>query len=296
VNRNLLISLVLILMAFIFGANYAVMRWSMTTFDPAQFLLIRFALSAPILLIILKITEGTIGIARRDLALTALIGILSVICSEYTNILSIKYTTLANSSLLTVATWPILVSLLAPLFTKERLTLRIVVCGGISIIGVYLIIVGNGVGISFSHEHLRGDLFALCSSFFGALSSVLFMRLMSKYSALRALTWIIIFGTISLLPLTLGAWDDVNWGRLGSAAWGTIGYNVVIVTILASSIWNMCMRKIGVTKANYFRYFIPVASVIAGFIFFNEQITISQMAGGLIIMACLTWISFAKTD
>jgi drug/metabolite transporter (DMT)-like permease len=294
VNRNLLISLILILMAFIFGANYAVMRWSMITFDPAQFLFIRFALSAPILLIILKITEGTIGIARRDLVLTALIGILSVICSEYANILSIKYTTLANSALLTVATWPILVSLLAPWFTKERLTLRIIVCGCVSIIGVYLIIIGNSGGFSFSQAHLRGDLLALCSSFFGALTSVLFMRLMGKYSALRALTWIIIFGTISLLPLTWGTWDDVNWGRLGSAAWGTIGYNVVVVTILASSIWNMCMRKIGVTKANYFRYFIPVASVIAGFIFFNEQITISQMAGGLIIMACLTWISFEK--
>jgi len=207
---------------------------------------------------------------------------------------SIKYTTLANASLLNVAPWPIFAAIFAPLFVKEKFTKRLGVGGAAAIAGVTFIILGGGEGLNLSSDHMTGNFLAFGVSIIGALFNLACMPLMKKYSSLRVSAWFILFGSLFMLPLTLGSWNKVDWSMLEASQYTAIVYNVLICTVFAFVAWNASMFHIGAARANFFRYIVPAAAVIAGLIFFDERITIWQIAGAVCMAAGLVWISTEK--
>ncbi|SHN27509.1 DMT family transporter [Gracilibacillus kekensis] len=281
----------LIFVSVIWGVNFGVSRWAMEVFAAEVFVFLRFGLALPILFLVLKWTEGNLKVEKKDLVKLAVIGLIGVTLLEILVMYSIKFTTLANASLLNVAPWPIFAALFAPLFTKEKMTLRVAVGGMVAIVGVSLIILGGGDGFDLSSEYMVGNLLALSISLIGALFNLACMPLMNKYSPLKVTTWYILFGTLFLFPFTIGGWDGISWTSLSFTTWGAIGYNVVLCTVAAFVIWNVSMKKVGATKSNFYRYFVPASAAVAGALFFNEAIYAPQIIGALIIVLGLAWIS-----
>ncbi|WP_256758906.1 DMT family transporter [Cohnella sp. WQ 127256] len=281
----------LAMVSIIWGANFGVSRSAMETFDPILFSFLRFGLAVPFFFLILKIKEGSVGLPWKVILQLALIGLVGVTGLEIAVMYSIKYTTLANASLLNVAPWPIFAALFAPLFVKEKFTRRLGVGGAAAIVGVTFIILGGEEGLNLSSDHMIGNLLAFGVSIFGALYNLACMPLMKRYSALRVSTWFILFGSLFMLPLTIGSWGKVDWSGLGVGHYTAIIYNVLICTIVAFVVWNASMFKIGAARANFFRYIVPAAAVIAGLVFFDEGITAWQLLGAVCMVAGLVWIS-----
>lgn len=281
----------LVLVAAIWGANFGVQRMAMDTFDPILFSFLRFGLAAPFFFLLLKMKEGSVGVPWKAALQLALIGFFGVTLLEIGVMYSIKYTTLANASLLNVAPWPIFAALFTPLFIKEKFSSRLAVGASAAIVGVCLIILGGGEGLNFSSDNMVGNLLALGTSLIGGLYNVASMPLMKKYSALRVSAWIILFGSLFMFPMTLGTWGQVDWGHLAAEHYTAIGYNVLICTFVAFGVWNACMYKIGATRANFFRYVVPASAMAVGFFFFQESISGWQLAGTLFMAAGLVWIS-----
>lgn len=284
----------LVIVAAIWGTNFGVVRLAMDTFDPALFTFLRFGLSVPIFFILLKITEGSVGVSVKAAIQLMLLGLIGIAVLEIAVMYSIKYTTLANASLLNVAPWPIFAALLSPLFFREAISKRLVVGGVAAMIGVSMVIVGGSEGIDFSSKNMLGNALALGVSVLGALFNLACMPLMKQYSAMRVSAWTILFGSLFLLPLTLGSWGKVAWSELQLAHGITIGYNVLLCTVAAFIVWNYSMYRVGATRSNFFRYVVPAAAVTAGYILFEETITLWQIAGGLCMAAGLVWISLEK--
>ena len=277
--------------AAIWGANFGFSRIAMETFDPILFAFLRFGLAVPCFFAILYWKEGHIGIPLRAALQLALIGLFGVTLLEILVMYSIKYTTLANASLLNVAPWPIFAALFAPLFTKESLTRRLAIGGVIAIAGVCLVILGGAEGFSLSSENMKGNLMAFSISLIGALFNLSCMPLMRKYSALRVSTWFITFGALFMFPLTIGAWGEVAWGELGIKEYSVTLYNVLICTVLSFIVWNAAMFRVGAARSNFFRYVVPAAAVAAGYLMFDEGISLWQMGGAVLMAAGLVWIS-----
>ena len=97
-----------------------------------------------------------------------------------------------------------------------------------------------------------------------------------------------------MLPLTWGSWGKVAWATLNSSVCIAIFYNVVFCTVIAFAVWTSSMKKAGAAKANFFRYAVPAAAVVAGFLFYDETILIGQILGGLLMAAGLIWIGMEK--
>lgn len=284
----------LIFVSIVWGANFGISRFAMDVFSAELFVFLRFGLALPILFTILKWTEGSIKVEKRDLLFFAGIGLFGVTILEILVMYSIKFTTLANASLLNVAPWPIFAALFAPLFTKEKITLRLALGGVIAFIGVTLIILGGQDGFDMGSEHMLGNLIALSISLIGALYNLSCMPLMKKYSPLKVTTWIILFGCIFLFPFTLSGWTEIQWSEFSGSVWAAIAYNVLVCTIAAFLIWNVAMKQVGAAKSNFFRYFVPASAAVTGAIFFNEAIYFTQILGGLIIILGLIWIGMEK--
>ncbi|OBZ11243.1 DMT family transporter [Bacillus sp. FJAT-26390] len=284
----------LVLIAVVWGANFGISRLAMESFNPIVFSFLRFGLALPFFFLILKMTEGSVGIPWRIVPKLALIGLVGITLLEIMVMYSIKYTTLANASLLNVAPWPIFAALFAPLFVKESITLRLIVGGAISIVGVSLVILGGGEGFNLSSENMMGNAMAFAVSIIGPLFNLSSMSLMKQYSALRVSTWTIAFGSLFMLPLTFGSWGQTDWSALNAGHYLSIGYNVLICTVLAFVLWNACMFKVGATRSNFFRYAVPAAAVIAGYFMFDEKIAFIQMCGAGCMAAGLIWISIER--
>lgn len=284
----------LVLIAAIWGANFGVSRLAMESFNPIVFTFLRFGLATPFFFLILKLSEGSVGIPWRIVPKLALIGLVGVTLLEIVVMYSIKYTTLANASLLNVAPWPIFAALFAPLFIRESITLRLIVGGAVSIIGVSFVILGGGEGFNLSSENMLGNAMAFSISIIGSLYNLSTMSLMKQYSALRVSAWTIAFGSLFMLPLTFGAWGQTEWSALHTGHYLSLGFNVLICTVLAFIVWNACMFKVGATRSNFFRYAVPAAAVIAGYFMFDEKITLLQTCGAVCMAAGLIWISIER--
>ncbi|MBU9712598.1 DMT family transporter [Bacillus tamaricis] len=286
-KTNYLYYLGLIAVSIIWGANFGISRWGMDFFSAEIFVFFRFGLAIPVLFLLLYKLEGNIMVEKKDFLKLAVIGIFGVTILEIAVMYSIKFTTLANASLLNVAPWPIFAALFAPLFTKELLTRKVVAGGAIALVGVTLIILGGGEGIDLSSQYMLGNMLALSISLIGALFNLACMPMMKKYSPLKVTTWYILFGTILLFPFTFGGWSDVNWSNLTMPVYGAIVYNVILCTIVAFVLWNLAMSKVGATKSNFFRYVVPAAAAVTGALFFGEPIMLAQILGAAIIMSGL---------
>lgn len=284
----------LALVSIIWGANFGVSRSAMETFDPVLFAFLRFGGAVPFFFLLLKMKEGSVGVPWRVLWKLALIGLFGVTILEIAVLYSIKYTTLANASLLNVAPWPIFAALLAPLFVKEKFTRRLAVGGAAAMIGVTLIILGGGEGLDLSSGHMIGNLLAFGVSILGALFNLSCMPLMKTYSALRVSAWFIFFGAVFLFPLTIGTWGKVAWSGLAAAHYTGIFYNIIVCTVVAFVLWNVSMFKIGAARANFFRYIVPAAAVVAGYMFFDERVTVLQLGGAACMAAGLVWIGMER--
>ncbi|MDC3415984.1 DMT family transporter [Aquibacillus salsiterrae] len=290
VNSNVFHYLGLIIVAVIWGANFGISRWAMEVFPAEVFVFLRFGLALPILFIVLKLTEGSVKVDKQDIVKLALIGLIGVTLLEILVMYSIKYTTLANASLLNVAPWPIFAALFAPLFTREKMTLRLASGGIVALIGVTLIILGGKDGFNLSSEYMLGNFLALSISLIGALFNLACMPLMDKYSPMKVTSWYVLFGSLFLIPVTISGWSQVAWNDISPITFGAVFYNVVLCTVAAFVLWNLSMKKVGAAKANFYRYFVPVAAAASGVLFFNEQIMLPQIIGGLIIVLGLVWI------
>ncbi|MGM0876995.1 MAG: DMT family transporter [Bacillota bacterium] len=284
----------LILVSIIWGVNFGISRFAMEVFTPEVFVFLRFGLALPILFGILKWTERSVNVEKRDLFKLAIIGFFGVTVLEILVMYSIKYTTLANASLLNVAPWPIFAALFAPLFTKEVISRRLAIGGFVALIGVVLIILGGTDGFDFSSQYMLGNMLALSISLIGALFNLSCMPLMKKYSPLRVSAWYILFGSVLLFPVTLGGWQGIKWSEFSISVWGAIAYNVILCTVAAFVIWNLSMNKVGAAKANFYRYFVPASAAVTGVLFFNEQILITQIIGGVVIIIGLAWIAIER--
>lgn len=293
-KSNSVYYLALILVSVIWGVNFGISRFGMEVFTPEIFAFFRFGLAVPILFAVLKWTEGSVKVDKRDLLKLAIIGFFGVTVLEILVMYSIKYTTLANASLLNVAPWPIFAALFAPFFTKEVMTPRLAIGGLVALIGVVLIILGGSNGFDFSSEYMLGNILALSISLIGALFNLACMPLMKKYSPLRVSSWYMLFGTILMFPITLGGWHTVQMTDFTLSVWGAIAYNVVLCTVAAFVLWNLSMNKVGAAKANFYRYFVPASATVTGALFFNEQIFVTQIAGGLVIVLGLAFIAMEK--
>ncbi|GIQ68825.1 DMT family transporter [Xylanibacillus composti] len=283
--------------SIIWGMNFGISRWAMEDFSPEVFTFLRFGLSVPILFLILKWFEGNVGIERKDLLKFLVIGAIGVTALEIMVMYSIKFTTLANSSLLNVAPWPIFAALLAPLFiAREKMSMKLITGGAVAMIGVFLVILGGGQGFDMSSDYMIGNMMALIVSLIGALYNLACMPLMKKYSPLRVSAWCLLFGSVFMVPFTLNGWSAVAWSNLGAMSYLAITFNVLLCTVAAFLIWNSSMKRVGATKANFYRYLVPATAAIAGYLFFDEAIHLMQLVGGLIMVAGLVWIGSEKSD
>lgn len=173
---------------------------------------------------------------------------------------------------------PVITTILACLFLRERMTFFGVLGMLISAFGVMLIAISNNDEFDF----YLGIVFVLLATFVGSLYSIMQKSLLRKYNAIDLAAYAIWGGTLLLLIFTPNLKQDLQQFTLASAA--TVLYLGIFPAAVAYLAWNYVLSQIPASRAVSFLYFSPIVATVIGWIWLGEIPTVLGLTGGFIAL------------
>ena len=212
--------MILLAAVTLWALNYSVMKYGISQIQPLALPVVRFGTAGLILLVVLRIHEGSVGVRRGDLPRLAIAGFFGVTLSQISFVFALTYTTASDNALIG-ATAPIVTVVIATIIGLERSGRRHWLAVLIGLIGVVLIVVG-GSATGLFQSGLLGDALAFGNVLASSISAILIVPLLVRYSVYRILTYEMLIGTVLLLPLALPSimaqdFTHVTIGGLGGA-------------------------------------------------------------------------------
>jgi drug/metabolite transporter (DMT)-like permease len=148
---------------------------------------------------------------------------------------------------------------------------------------------GGAVAPGADPARLGGDLYLAAAGAFWALSSVASRRLLDRTTPFQAAGWSLLTGTAMLLAVSVPEMAAIRWATLSPAFWQVLAYLVVFPTVLAYIFWMGGIGTLGAGTATAFMFLSPFFGLLMSVVFLGERMTLSQLAGGAVIVAGL-WL------
>ncbi len=273
--------------ALLWSGAFIAGKMAGTVFMPLTLTFLRFLFALPFIFIMLKLAEpGNFCPTKEQFIPLAVLGIVGTLGYHFFFFLALRHTTAVNSSLIGAAN-PMVTTLLAVLFFKEKITASRGAGIILSLLGVFCVITGldynviSGIGLN------RGDLYmaagVLCFSTYALLSR----KYMAKYQITPLKVSAYTFLTCTLLSLLLGAAIEQPLQQVqaaGMKVWLEIAYMAVFASVIGYYLQLDAISKIGAPKAAMFINLVPVFTIILAGIMLNETVDMVKIfSAGLII-------------
>lgn len=215
----------------------------------------------------------------KSLLYFVILGPLSLI-NTFSFFYAYKHTSIANA-VLTHYTAPIFVAFLAPIFLKEKLTIRIFLSIVVATAGLWIMLgisVKELFGLIMTGDRNTGGIIA------GLLSGVAYALLLiiMRVMSMGFHPFIIAFFQNSIIALMLLPFASVKVDLI-SSLWALAVTGIVHSTI-APVLYYKGLRVVTANKAAILGYLEPVCAIILGVIFLGETISYETVLGGVMIL------------
>ena len=195
-----------------------------------------------------------------------------------------KYTTVSAATL-SYYFAPVIVTLVCPILFKEKMTAKKWICFAMSTLGIILI---TGIGdASAGKNHLLGIAFGLGAACLYA-TVVLLNKFIKKVDGLHRTFLQFIAAVVVLIPyvgftsgITLNALDIKGWICLL-----TVG---IVHTGINYCLYFSSLKELPGQEAAILSYIDPLVAVLISVLILGEQLTFTQMLGGLFILGFTLW-------
>lgn len=287
---------VLLLLGLIWGSSFLFANIAVKEIPPFTLVLLRVGLASIALCVVMLLQGLSFRPFLQNWHGFALLGLLSCALPFFLIFYSQQSIGPGLGGILN-ATVPIFMVPLAHFLTKdEKLTWQKtfgVVAGFIGVV----ILVGPAALSQFGGSALA-ELAALGASFSYALGG-LQARRFRHYPALVISTGGLLAATVVMLPLSLLADHSLSLPAPSLGAWGAVLSLSLLSTAFAFLMFYWLVRRTGVTNASLVTFIIPISAVLLGVFFRAEILTLSDLAGILIVglsLAILDGRLFRKRD
>ncbi len=265
------------------GGAFVAIKYLLDFLTPIQLVQFRYFIASLIFAVILLFNKKhqIPVIVKKHFPLLCLVSFFGVIGYN----LSLAYGEIkiaAGTASIITNLSPIFNLVLAAIFLKEKMT-------SFRIGGLFLSLIGLIVIVQFgSEQEIKFDyyiyiLITLLAPFSWAIYTVVNKPLRDKFDTV-ALTGIsIIFGTLPFIFfLNKPAFESLM--KLPAYGWASLLFLSVACTILGFSGWIWALGKLPSTEVASFTYLAPIFSVIFGYLFLGERITVGIIAGAFVLL------------
>ena len=193
----------------------------------------------------------------------------------------ISATSVTNATLIS-ATTPSITAFLSAVFLREYLRQSAWYGIALSFVGVLFVVSGGQWEILSRLAFNHGDMLCFLSQIAWAVYSLISLKVMDRLSVIGVTGWSSFFGC--LCNFFYGAASgSLTLAPLTGLALFSFLYVTFLGGILAMFFWNMGVQNVGPSFSSIFLNFMPVAGMIAGYIWFDETAGAAQLLGAVAI-------------
>ena len=191
---------------------------------------------------------------------------------------SLNYTSVASSTVL-VTLQPIFAFIGTYLFFKEKVAFQTIVAVIVAIVGSLLIGWGD---FRVSGDALYGDVLALIACAF-ITGYLLFGQDVRK--RLSLMTYTMVVYSVSMITLFFYVlFMGQSFGPYESNDWFWFVLLAIIPNLLGHTLFNWSLKWVSTNTISIAILFEPVGAAILAFFIFNENLILSQVIGGIIVI------------
>ena len=272
----------LFMVAFFWGSNPPVMKWSLQHIDPMSFNAIRMIIACIISGGLVYFLKPERPVERADWAQLFKLGAFGFFIFQVFFTLGVTRTTAGNASLL-LGMLPVTVAIINMVTGMEPVTRRIVASVAITMAGVLLIVIGSGRELSLAGDHIIGAGFLLCAQFAYGYYTVYSRRLTAKYTPFQINAFVFAITTVLFVLVALPSIMATNWSSVKLPAWIGSVYSGVFALSIGNFLWVWGVGVVGSAKASLFNNLAPVFAILLGYLILDEAFGIVQALGAVII-------------
>lgn len=264
------------------GASFIATKYLLDELTPETIISMRLILAILFLLMIALFQKRDFSINLKSHTYILLLAIIAVF-HLWIQVTGLKFTTASNTGWI-IGTAPIFMALLGLFFFKEKLNALKVTGIIIATFGL-LLLVGNGNPTNIDLIKNKGDLLVLSSAFTWGIYSMVNKKISLNYSPVMTILYLFIMMAIIIIPFTVTETAINSVINLSSVGWIAILFLGLLCSGVSYVIWAYALREMESAKVGAYLYFEPFVTVIAAWIFLNEDITLFMILSGLIITA-----------
>lgn len=278
------------LMVFVWGVNFAVVKYALAAFEPLAFNALRFVIASVMVYLVLR-ARGQISLpAREDVPRVVALGLLGNVLYQMCFILGLDRTQAGHASLMLALT-PILTAFLSMLTGHERPGPRTWGGAALSILGVALV---SGASVRVEgRDALVGNLILAGASLAWAMYTVGARPVVRRYGSVRTTAWTLWIGAVGLVAAGSPALARQAWSQVGAAAWGGLVFSALFAIGLAYLIWYRGVERIGNTRTAIFSNLTPVVALFAGVVLLDERLSALALVGAVLTLG---GVMIVRTD
>lgn len=233
-------------------------------------------------------------VARKDLVVILLGGLLGFVVSQTFTAECLKYTTPVYYSIIATLC-PIATMLMAALFLGEKIN-RLKTLGVVlGIVGALIMVFANQTLSSGSND-LLGISFGFLSLATWVAYLLITRKVSQKYSAVTQMKWVFLISAVVTVPIAAAGLGD---NALYTAAWGWDGvaemaFIVVFATVLGYFAIPFAMRYLSATTVSVYTNLQPVVASVVAFAIAQDTLTWDKPVAGALVLLSAYIVTMAQ--
>ena len=263
----------------VWGSNFVFGKMLVQDFSPALLTMLRLLFIVLFLIGLSLYKKHFKRVNKLDLLAIFFLGVIGVFINQWSFFVGLQ-TADPTTSALILATTPILTSVLAAIFLKEKLTIRMLMGSIVAIIGIYFVVAKGNL----SSLHIdKGLLWIVLTMITFAIMIIMTRLLSQRIDPLTITLYSNVVGLVVSIPFAFLLDTHMHFSSKISD-WSFLIGTAVVVHGIATLIWNNNIRHVNASKASILSNLEPFVAMVMGLILLYKPITGAEIIGSLFIV------------
>ncbi len=275
----------LLLMALIWGVNFAVVKFATGLLAPLAFNMLRIGLVVAVLFA-LSFLGGYVLPRGRDRVKLVGLGMLGNGLYQVFFIEGIARTRAGDAALL-IAAAPALMATLGWLRGSERTGPRGIAGILLSLVGIALVVFGDAGSSGGGSSRFLGDALILAGCLCWSLYTVLLKPYTERIEGIPLSAVTMAGGAVPLVLVSASSLAHTDWPAVTPGAWAAVAYSGLFALALAYLFWYRGVKMLGPTRTGMYSNLQPVIALVVAWATLGETPLVPQLAGAACILSGL---------
>lgn len=284
------LDVLLILMVFIWGANFSVVKYALRDFPELSFNALRLIVASAIFLALIarRPPDGgspgrhaLFSLDRADWRRLIVLGIIGHFIYQLCFLAGVARTSVANGALIFGCT-PVTVALLASAVGHERVPAARWAGVLLSLTGLYVLL---GHRATWSPTSLVGDALIFGGMLCWSVYSVASQPLLKRESPIVVTGLSMMIGSVLYVAFALPALARTEWSAISALSWTLMVSSAVFALAFAYVIWYTGVQRLGSSRTAIYSNLTPIFAMVIAWLWLGEPISSSQLLGATAILA-----------